>query len=162
MSKILFTRPLLFLAFIFCSVSQLQGQPYYFRSYGIKDGMSGNGVMSILQDSKGFMWFGTRNGLNRFDGNSFKIFRNNPLDTLSIGSNSIGCLFEDKAGQLWIGTHKGIYIYDARNETFNPFRKLPQIVIRSIQQDQKNNLWIIAGYELYRYNPKNRELQHFA
>ncbi|RYZ28438.1 MAG: hybrid sensor histidine kinase/response regulator, partial [Chitinophagaceae bacterium] len=140
----------------------VQGQPYYFRSYGIREGMSGNGVMSILQDSKGFMWFGTRNGLNRFDGSSFMIFRNNPFDSLSIGSNSIGCLYEDKSGRLWVGTHKGIYIYDARRETFTPFKKLPQIVIRSIQQDNKNNIWIIAGFELYRYNTNKGELERYA
>jgi ligand-binding sensor domain-containing protein/signal transduction histidine kinase/DNA-binding response OmpR family regulator len=140
----------------------LQGQPYYFRSYGVKEGMSGNGVMSILQDSRGFMWFGTRNGLNRFDGTSFKIFRNNPFDSLSIGSNSIVSLYKDKSGHLWVGTHKGIYIYDAQREIFTPFRKLPQIVIRSIQQDHHNNIWIIAGYELYRYNTKKDELEHYA
>src|SRR5688500_3296477 len=92
-------RRFIFLIFFSCCVNALQAQPWYFRSYGVKDGMSGNGVMSILQDSRGFMWFGTRNGLNRFDGSSFKVFRNNPYDSLSIGSNSIGCLYEDKSGR---------------------------------------------------------------
>jgi ligand-binding sensor domain-containing protein/signal transduction histidine kinase/DNA-binding response OmpR family regulator len=155
------SRFVLFIFFV-CSVYVLRGQPYYFRSYGVKEGMSGNGVMSILQDSKGFMWFGTRNGLNRFDGTSFKVFRNDLLDSLSIGSNSIGSLYEGKSGRLWVGTHKGIYIYDARREVFTPFRKLPQIDIRSIQQDNKNNIWIIAGYELYRYNPEGGELERYA
>lgn len=116
--------------------------------------MSGNAVISILQDHKGFMWFGTRNGLNRFDGTSFKIFRNNIADSLSIGSNSVGSLYEDKRGRLWVGTHKGVYIYDAQREVFTPFRKLPDIDIRTILSDNRNNIWIIAGYELYRYTER--------
>lgn len=123
--------------------------------------MSGNAVISILQDSRGFMWFGTRNGLNRFDGTSFRIFRNDPEDSLSIGSNSIGCLFETKSGSLWVGTHKGIHIYDPGRELFTAFKKLPQIQIRAIIQDPAGQIWIIAGYDLYRYNPTTDQLRHF-
>ena len=156
------TSRFLFVLFFVSCVFVLHGQSYYFRSYGVREGMSGNAVMSILQDRKGFMWFGTRNGLNRFDGTSFKVFRNNIFDSSSIGSNSIGCLFEDKSGRLWVGTHRGVYIYDARKEVFSPFRKLPPIDIRSIQQDNSNNIWIIGGYELYRYNTKLDVLEHYA
>jgi ligand-binding sensor domain-containing protein/signal transduction histidine kinase/DNA-binding response OmpR family regulator len=144
-----------------CCVFVSRGQPHYFRSYGVTEGMSGNSVTSILQDSKGFMWFGTRNGLNRFDGTSFKIYTNILSDSLSIGSNSIVCLFGDKSGQLWVGTHKGIYIYDPRKELFTPFRKLPQIDIRAIIQDSSDNIWIIAGYKLFRYNTKNGQLEDY-
>ena len=127
----------------------------------MREGMSGNTVTSILQDSRGFMWFGTRNGLNRFDGTAFKIYRNNLSDSLSIGSNSIGCLYGDKSGRLWVGTHKGIYIYDAQKEAFTPFRKLPQIDIRAIVQDSSNNIWIIAGLKLFRYNTRNERVEHY-
>ena len=74
----------------------LSAQSYYFRNYQVNDGVSSNTITCIMQDSKGFMWFGTRNGLNRFDGTSFKIFRNDVNDPQSIGSNSILCLYEDK------------------------------------------------------------------
>lgn len=153
----------LFLLFLLsCCFKITAAQPYYFRSYGVKDGMSGNAVISILQDSRGFMWFGTRNGLNRFDGTSFRIFRNDPEDSLTIGSNSIGCLYETSTGTLWVGTHKGIHIYDPVREVFMAFKKLPQIQIRSIIEDNQGRIWIIAGYDLFRYNPVNEELRHFA
>lgn len=153
---------LLLLLVVSCCYQTAAAQPYYFRSYGVKEGMSGNAVISILQDKRGFMWFGTRNGLNRFDGTSFRIFRNNPEDSLSIGSNYIGCLFETKSGHLWVGTHKGLYIYDPGKEVFSTFKKLPQIQIRSIVQDAEGKMWIIAGYELFRYNPDTDELRHFT
>lgn len=123
--------------------------------------MSGNSVTSILQDSRGFMWFGTRNGLNRFDGTSFKIYTNNLSDSLSIGSNSIVCLYGAKSGNLWVGTHKGIYVYDPQKEAFTSFTKLPQIDIRAIIQDSSDNIWIIAGYQLFRYNTKNDQLEQY-
>jgi ligand-binding sensor domain-containing protein len=154
-------RLLLLLSFS-CCFHKAMAQPYYFRSYGVKEGMSGNAVISILQDSRKFMWFGTRNGLNRFDGTSFRTFRNDPEDSLSIGSNSIGCLFETNTGSLWVGTHKGIHIYDPRREVFTAFKKLPQVQIRAIIQDAVGHIWIIAGYELYRYNPVNDEMLHFT
>jgi hypothetical protein len=62
-------------------------QPYYFRHYQVEDGLSNNAVVCCLQDRKGFLWFGTKDGLNRFDGYTFKIFRNNPDDSTSIGNN---------------------------------------------------------------------------
>jgi len=96
------------------------------------------------------MWFGTRNGLNRFDGTSFKIFRSNNNDAHSIGSNSVLSLFEDKQQRLWVGTYKGLYVYDAFNEKFSLFNKIPQGEVRSISGDNKNNLWIIAEQVLYK------------
>ena len=151
----------IYLVIFICSGFLSQSQPHYFRSYGVREGMSGNSVTSILQDSRGFMWFGTRNGLNRFDGTSFKIYRNNLSDSLSIGSNSIGCLYGDISGRMWVGTHKGIYIYDAQKESFIPFRKLPQIDIRAIIQDNANNIWIIAGLKLFRYNTRDEKVEHY-
>lgn len=104
------------------------------------------------------MWFGTRNGLNRFDGNSFRVFRNNILDSFSIGSNSIVSLYEDKEEKLWVGTHKGIYIYDPLTETFTPFKKIAQTEISSLLGDDKNNIWIIADFILYKYNKRTNGL----
>ena len=82
-------------------------QPYYFRHYQVEDGLSNNAVVCCLQDRKGFLWFGTKDGLNRFDGYTFKIFRNNPDDSTSIGNNFIHSLYADKNNILWAGTDKG-------------------------------------------------------
>ncbi|HSQ44039.1 MAG TPA: two-component regulator propeller domain-containing protein, partial [Ginsengibacter sp.] len=128
------------------------GQPYYFRNYQVNDGVSSNTITCMIQDKKGFMWFGTRNGLNRFDGTTFKIFRNDINDPQSIGSNSILSLYEDDSEHLWIGTYKGLYIYDALHEKFSLFNKIPQAQVRSIYGDNKNNLWLIADQVLYKLN----------
>ena len=93
----------------------MYGQSYYFRHYQVENGLSNNATICSLQDKKGFLWFGTKDGLNRFDGYSFKIFRNLPNDSGSIGSNFIHCLYEDPTGILWAGTENaGVNIYDKK------------------------------------------------
>ena len=137
------------------------GQAFYFRNYQVDNGVSSNFITCIAQDKKGFMWFGTRNGLNRFDGVSFMIFRNDLNNPLSIGSNSILSLFEDKQERLWVGTYKGIYIYNARSETFSAFHKIPAGEVRFIMSDRDDYIWVVANYVLYKINPGNNEIQSF-
>ena len=108
------------------------------------------------------MWFGTRNGLNRFDGTSFKIFRNEANNPQSIGSNSILSLYEDNEEHLWVGTYKGIYIYDPIHEKFETFKKISQLEIRYICGDKKNNIWIVAGEKLYQYNTSSKTFHVFT
>lgn len=107
------------------------------------------------------MWFGTRNGLNRFDGNAFNIFRNNTADSLSIGSNSILSLFEDEQEQLWVGTYKGIYLYDPVMEIFRPFRKIVPGEIRYLGGDHQHNIWMIADFVLYKYHQPDGKLTSY-
>lgn len=127
-------------------------QNYYFRNFQVTNGLSSNTVTCITQDKKGFMWFGTRNGLNRFDGTSFKVFRNDIKDSLSIGSNSILSVFEDKKECLWIGTYEGVYKYDPLHESFTFFNKIPQIEVSGINEDNSDNIWFAANTTLYKYN----------
>ena len=85
---------------------------------GIEQGLSNNAVTSIFQDQHGFMWFGTFDGLNRYDGYSFKIFRNVINDTTSLNSSVIRVITEDGNHQLWIGTGKGLNIYNPLKANF--------------------------------------------
>ena len=71
------------------------GQSHYFRHYQVENGLSNNAVICCIQDKKGFLWFGTKDGLDRFDGYTFKVFRNDPDDSGSIGNNFIHSLHED-------------------------------------------------------------------
>ena len=107
------------------------------------------------------MWFGSRNGLNRFDGNGFKVFSNKLSDSTSLGSNSIFSLFEDEKEQLWVGTYKGIYIYNAEKESFRLFKSIPKGEIRFIQGDRDHNVWIIADFVLYSYNLLNGKVTKY-
>lgn len=113
------------------------------------DGLSDNNLSAILQDQKGFIWFGTKDGLNRYDGYNFKVFRNDPNDVNSISNNTIDCLFEDKAGNLWIGTFAGInkleretghFLNYSNHEPFR-FNKLKGDIY-DITEDKKGNIWI--------------------
>jgi ligand-binding sensor domain-containing protein/serine phosphatase RsbU (regulator of sigma subunit) len=90
-----------------------------FNHLTIKNGLSQSSVTVIFQDKKGFMWFGTQDGLNRYDGYNFKIFRNDPADTTTLRENFIYSIYEDKEGILYIETQSGIFHkYNPRNESF--------------------------------------------
>jgi len=159
--RIALLKRILFILFAGCATYPLAAQSYYFRNYQVNDGISGNTITCIIQDKKGFMWFGTRNGLNRFDGTVFKVFRNDVNDPQSIGSNSVLSLFEDRKEHLWVGTYKGVYIYNATQETFSLFMKIPAGEVRYIAGDLHNNIWLVANYVLYRYNTVTNSIRSY-
>lgn len=138
-----------------------KAQSYYFKHYGVTHGLSSNTISSIIQDQKGFIWLGSRNGLNRFDGNTFKVFRNKPSDPTSLGSNSVLSIYEDSHEQLWVGTTKGIYLYDPRKEAFTPFGLIPAGEVRYIKGDNQQNIWLISNFILYKYHLPTASLSTF-
>ncbi|MCW3091798.1 MAG: hybrid sensor histidine kinase/response regulator [Ferruginibacter sp.] len=142
-------------------VSGLSGQSYYFRHYQVENGLSNNATICSLQDTKGFLWFGTKDGLDRFDGYSFKVFRNSPDDSGSIGNNFIHCLYEDANGMLWAGTENGLYGFDAITEKFNLLQVSAGAPIRDISMDSKGNLWFIWGFTLSKYNAAKKTLEQY-
>jgi two-component system sensor histidine kinase ChiS len=97
-----------------------------FQHFSIKDGLSQNSVLRIFQDSKGFMWFGTRDGLNRYDGYNFSQYHSNPKNPDSISDNTILTLYEEREGLLWIGTHRGgVNRLNRQTETFTRYTADP-------------------------------------
>jgi two-component system sensor histidine kinase ChiS len=121
-----------------------------FEHFSLEHGFSQSSVFSILQDSRGFLWFGTVDGLNRYDGYSFKVFRNNPDDSTSISNNSVISLYEDNAGVMWVGTQGGgLNRYDKETGIFTRFihnpndpRSLSHITAFGILEDKSGVLWI--------------------
>ncbi|RYY31946.1 MAG: hybrid sensor histidine kinase/response regulator, partial [Sphingobacteriaceae bacterium] len=140
-------RYLLILFLCFAQVS-LKAQSYYFTHYQVESGLSNNAVICSIIDKKGFMWFGTKDGLNRFDGYTFKIFRTDTADKGSIGNNFIFSLYEDNDGLLWVGTERGLYTYNYTTEKFTFLKNTSTNSIRGMVKDRCNNLWFIAGLSL--------------
>ena len=126
-------------------------QDHSFRAYQVEDGLSHNSVISMLQDHRGFIWFGTKDGLNRFDGYHFKIFQHNPNDSTSIGSNFIRCLYEAE-NQIWVGTDTGLFIYNEQKETFDLVSQTKDQPILDIESDNDGNIWFIASGNLHKYS----------
>lgn len=151
---------LLQLIFLLAS-TYCKGQSYYFKHYQADDGLAHNSVSAILQDKKGLIWVGTRGGLNRFDGYTFKTYKNEKSKFGNIGNNVIICLAEDQKGMLWIGTGSGIFKYDPYKEIFTPLYLVPADYISSVVVDDQNNLFFLSGNQLYKYSQKEDKLQDF-
>lgn len=88
-------------------LSIIHSQSLTFNHLTVKDGLSNNEVNSIIQDKTGFIWMGTNDGLNIYNGYSFKTYRHIIKDSSSLSDNSIWCLLEDRSGFIWIGTKNG-------------------------------------------------------
>lgn len=150
--------PVSFLLTCLYFIASIKAQPFYFRHYEVEDGLSNNTVITALQDRYGFIWLGTSEGLNRFDGNSFKIYRHQANNRHSLKSNSVYCLYEDKKGNLWVGTEKGIACYDANLDQFLHPVAMEDGPVRSICEDDEGRLWFIFRDELYYYDPDAKKL----
>ena len=112
----------------------------------IADGLSQNAVYAIVQDNSGFLWFGTGDGLNRYDGYDFTVFRHIPFDSTSLSSSSITALFVDREGTLWIGTHNGgLNRYDREQARFHRYPAGATHPITAIMEDQRGDLWIAGN-----------------
>lgn len=111
-------RYLLLILAVFLTSLQLSSQTLYFDRLDIKDGLSQNTVNAIIQDSRGFMWFGTKDGLNRYDGTHFKVFKHSMYDDSGLGNNHVRCLVEDSDCNIWAGTNAGLYMYDTEHDRF--------------------------------------------
>ncbi len=146
-----------------------QDQAVNFAHLTSEDGLSINRVSTILQDDRGFIWIGTSNGLNMYDGYSFKTFLPNPLDSGSISSYTINAICEDGNGNIWIGTQDGLNKYDWKTEKFSRYKhisgdlnSLSNNQVLSLLCDNNGNLWIgtLNGLDLYDRGKNNfKEIQ---
>lgn len=124
-----------------------------FRQLTIDDGLSQSTVYDIEKDARGFMWFATEDGLNRYDGYEFKIFQHRPADSTSLPSATVLVLLTDRAGRLWVGTNSGLCRYNDSTESFQrfPIKNAPPGAndIRALYEDGHGNLWVGTYGGLY-------------
>lgn len=133
-----------------------------FHHYQVEDGLSNNMVTGCVQDKDGYIWIGTRDGLNRFDGYTFKVFRHDAESANSLGSNWISSLACDSVGNLWVGTLSGLYKYLPQNESFLHVPFTTNKSIDDFKFDKENNLWMLLEGSLIKYNPQNEDFKIFT
>jgi len=158
-----FLKPVFFICFLLVVPFNLSSaQSYYFRHYQVENGLSNNTVYCCMQDKKGFLWFGTKDGLNRFDGYTFKTFRHNAKDNSSVANNVIHTLYLDKANNLWVGTEQGLDKYNLQTENFTHVYPTNTNAVRSIIKDHNDNCWFISGWSLIKYNERTGKITDFT
>ena len=134
-------------------------QRYHFSNLSVQNGLSQLHVTCIYQDRLGYMWFGTRNGLNKFNGNNFETFWNHADDECSISNNTIACITEDAEGNLWFGTENGLNKLDKRRNGFKRYYFDPEAnaannKIISLFTDKEGTLWVGTISGLYVFDAK--------
>ena len=159
MRSYLFARILFFvilLHYFFTVPAQKNGAVFYHLT--TKNGLSCNRTSVVMQDSRGFYWVGTEDGLNRFDGSSCKVFRNIKNDSTSISNNHCNYIVEDAQGNIWISTSMGVNRYNYKEDKFERFfLHHPTIsfdranIISGLQKDEQGNIWISSA-GLWQYN----------
>lgn len=140
------------------AIKPAENDPYKFMHLSIDDGLSNNQVKAFLKDSRGFMWFGTARGLNRFDGIHFKIYRHDSYDSTSIQFNNIDYLFEDYDGKIWIKHLLDFVIFDPDKESFKHCghfykeTRIPLDGLNNLFRDRDGNTWFVtASRGLFEY-----------
>jgi signal transduction histidine kinase/ligand-binding sensor domain-containing protein/DNA-binding response OmpR family regulator len=140
-----------------------QDIPLHFSRLGIEQGLPQNTAHCILQDSKGFIWIGTDNGLCRYSDDEIKIFRYDNTTNNSISSNYVQALAEDDRGNILVGTENGLNIYDTRKEAFRlADAGEPVSDVTCVYKDSKGNIWASASRRLFRYMPATEQLKNVA
>jgi len=134
-----------------------------FKHLSIKEGLSQSTINAITQDEMGFMWFGTQDGLNKYDGYEFITFKHEIDDSTTISSGFINCFYNDNMGQLWIGTNNGINIFHHNSNSFVSIAieqlglvQLKGLDIQTIAASPDSSIFISTKNEIYRLFPDNR------
>lgn len=141
---------LLFVVFNQSVTSFARNQKLKFERLSLEQGLSQSVVTCIVQDRQGFMWFGTMDGLNKYDGYEFVVYKHDPLDSTSLANNHITALYVDVSGALWIGTPEGLHRFDRIRERFirfqhnsNNVHSLSHNAVTALTAEgNQNRLWV--------------------
>jgi len=145
----------------------VEGKDIRFARISNSQGLSQVRVSDIVQDDQGFIWFGTWNGLNRYDGYNFKVFKHDPERQESLSGVYIYSLFKDRAGTIWVGTDQFLERFDPLTEKFSHYHfDVPDssrltTTVNQISQDSSGMLWLSTRKGLFRLDPVTGKTKHF-
>jgi signal transduction histidine kinase/ligand-binding sensor domain-containing protein len=136
--------------------------------FSTEQGLSHNSVLAIAQDKQSFLWMGTQDGLNRFDGYEFKVFRNDLHDPRSLSTSNIRTLYADRKGNIWVGTGSGLNRWDPTSGSFAHYvhealdvHSLSNNIIQCVYEDRQGAIWVSTGVGLDRLDPATGQCDRF-
>lgn len=145
-----------------------QSSDIRFDRISVAQGLSHFSITAIVQDHQGFLWFGTEDGLNKYDGHSFTVYRPDPADSRSLPNPTVTDLHVDQHGHLWVGTMDGLCRYDPDSNHFVRYHhaaddpnSLPADGIHGISEDRTGMLWIGTSVALSAYDEKKGRFEHY-
>ncbi|MCJ7802559.1 MAG: hypothetical protein MUP82_09425, partial [Candidatus Marinimicrobia bacterium] len=160
-NKKYFNLKFFIICFLYLLTNALHAQEnFVFENFSIPQGLSNPTINCICEDKYGFLWLGTNDGLSRYDGYEFKVYKNNPSDSTSLPGNTINTISEDNNGNLWIGGSNVLAKYDSKNDNFinvkfDRGQNVNPPIIYKIFIDEKNKIWIGTNeYGVHLLNPE--------
>lgn len=163
---------ILFLCVVCSPFGVMSQHNYSFKTFNQDNGIVDNYIECMYEDSRGFIWIGTRGGLNRFDGHSFtriNLPRMNSNSSLEVGQHYINALIEDSLRNLWIGTLAGVYVYNIEEDTFEMFEhdsanknSLSFNLIEGFSIDKDNTMWVSTRNGLNKFNKESKTFTRYV
>lgn len=146
-----------------CSLTSSPAQDLFFNHITSADGLSQNHGLCIIQDHKGFMWFGTEDGLNRYDGYNITIYKNDPADTTSLSDNVILYLFEDNENNLWVATKGGLNKFNREQDSFERIEvnMVNGKATHFLTQEQDGDLWVATDNGIFLFIPETKTFKRY-
>ena len=138
-----------------------------FRNLDMNSGLSHNSALCLMQDNNGFIWIGTRDGLNKFDGKNFTIYKHIFNDSTSLVNNQINCLYESSDHKIWVGTANGLNIYDAETDNFSSLNLINSNnqensgYIVNILETTDKSIWVGTTQGFFVVRDHGKSVQHF-
>lgn len=172
LNSLYLSKVLLFVSSCLVTFATVQAQEIppdlKFRKYGLEDGLSQVTSHCIIQDAEGYIWIGTQDGLNRFDGNDFKVFRHDPSRKGSISDSHVKDLLEDKQGRMWVATNGGLNLFNKDTEEFTHWShdqadssSLSHNNVLDLIEDKQRRIWVGTEHGLNLLDQRNGTFHHF-
>lgn len=158
----------IWLLVIFFNILYSQERQIKFENIGIEHGLSQSSIFTVLQDSKGFMWFGTESGVNRYDGYDFIVYSSDAKNPKSLSNNWVYSVYEDHLGNIWIGTDGGLNRFNREKEIFTRYlhdpekpNSLSNNKVFTIFEDKSGSLWIGTDNGLNKFDRKDESFKRY-